>query len=865
MLFSWIFISSLLQIPILVCSYRSSSECLVRINYRLTGKGNVVIVGFFPAFNAYPINKTVERRMTVFSRDYMIELKLRNYQCILAMMFAIEEINSNPYLLPNTSLGFEIHNVPNSRRRTLAALFASLSGTDYSIPNYRCAREIMSAAVLTGPSWAISEYIATLLDLYKFPQLSFGPFDTTLSEQGQFSSLYQVAPKDTSLTLGIVSLMLHFHWNWVGLFIIDDDKGAQILSDLRSELEKYGVCIAFVEMIRVIRGSFLTTSWKNQVQILESSANVIIIYGDTDSLLSLIVNIKQKLVTWKVWVLNSQWDHSEIDDYFLLDALHGTLIFSHHNEEINNFTDFIQTANPSKYPEDVYLHVLWHSFFNCSYLRKDCKIVDNCLPNASLGFLPGNIFDMAMSEESYNVYNAVYAVAHSLHEMIFNQLQNQSLENGKEVVFFPWKIQPFLRNIRYTNPAGDHVVLGWKRKLDVDYDILNFWNFPKGLGLSVKIGTFSPNLPQSQQLSLSEHMIQWPTGFTENPQSVCSESCGSGFRKTPQEGKAACCFDCTPCPQNEISNETDMDQCMKCPESHYANTEKNHCFQKTVTFLNYDDPLGKALTSMSLGLSSLTAIVLGVFVKHRDTPIVKANNRALSYILLITLTFCFLCPLLFIGHPNTATCILQQNTFGLLFTVALSTVLAKTVTVVMAFKVTALGSMMRRLMISRTPNIIIPLCTTIQLLLSGIWLATSPPFVDTDAHSEHEHIIVMCNKGSAIAFHGILGYLGFLALGSYLMAFLSRNLPDTFNEAKFLSFSMLVFCSVWVTFLPVYHSTKGKVMVALEVSSILASSSGILGLIFAPKCYIVLLRPERNLLHHIKDKTHSRKKIPFDT
>nr|XP_042125680.1 vomeronasal type-2 receptor 116-like [Peromyscus maniculatus bairdii] len=862
MLFSWIFISCFLKIPVLVCSYRSSSECLVRINYRLTGKGNVMIVGFFPAFNAYPINKTIEWRMTEFSRDYMIELKLRNYQCVLAMMFAIEEINSNPYLLPNISLGFEVHNVPNGQRRTLAALFASLSGTDYGIPNYRCTRKSVSAAVLTGPSWAISEYMGTLLDLYKFPQLTFGPFDTTLSEQGRFSSLYQVAPKDTSLTLGIVSLMLHFHWNWVGLFIIDDHKGAQILSDLRSELEKNGVCIAFVEMILAIRGSFLTTSWKNQVQILDSSANVIIIYGDTDSLLSLIVNIKQKLVTWKVWVLNSHWDHSKFDNYFLLDALHGTLIFSHHNEEINNFTNFIQTANPSKYPEDIYLHVLWHSFFNCSFLWKNCKIIDNCLPNASLGFLPGNMFDMAMSEERYNVYNAVYAVAHSLHEMIINQVQNQSLENGKEMVFLPWKIQPFLRNIQYTNPASGYMVLGSKRKLDVDYDILNFWNFPKGLQLSVKIGTFSPNLPQSQQLSLSEHMIQWPTGFIENPHSVCSESCGSGFRKTPQEGKAVCCFDCTPCPQNEISNETDMDQCMKCPESHYANTEKNHCLQKTVTFLTYDDPLGKIFTSMSLGLSSLTAFVLGIFMKHRDTPIVKANNRALSYILLITLTFCFLCPLLFIGRPNTATCILQQNTFGLLFTVALSTVLAKTVTVVMAFKVTAQGSMMRRLMISRTPNIIIPLCTTVQLLLSGIWLATSPPFVDTDAHSEHGHITVMCNKGSAIAFHGILGYLGFLALGSYLMAFLSRNLPDTFNEAKFLAFSMLVFCSVWVTFLPVYHSTKGKVMVALEVSSILASSAGILGLIFVPKCYIVLLRPERNLLHHIRDKTHSRKKKP---
>ncbi|KAL1765246.1 vomeronasal type-2 receptor 116-like [Sigmodon hispidus] len=776
------------------------------------------------------------------------------------MMFAIEEINSNPYFLPNTSLGFQVQNVAEGQRYTLANLLGLLSGPGYAIPNYRCTRQSISAAVLTGPSWAISEYIGTLLDVYKFPQLTFGPFDTSLSEQKRFSFMYQVAPKDTSLTLAIVSLMVHFHWNWIGLFIIDDDKGVHILSDLRSEMEKNRICIAFVEMIQVIRGSFLTTAWKNQMQILESAANVIIIYGDTDSLLSLIVNIKQKLLTWKVWVLNSHWDHSQFDNFFLLDSMHGALIFSHHKKEIVNFADFIQAANPFKYPEDIYLHVLWHSFFNCSFLRKDCKVVDNCLPNASLGFLPGNMFAMAMSEESYNVYNAVYAVAHSLHEMMLKQVQFQTHRKEKEVMFFPWQLHPFLKNTQFINHAGDQVVLDWKRKSHAEYDILNFWNFPKGLGLNVKIGTFSPNAPEDQKLSLSYHMIQWVTGQTEIPQSICSESCDPGFRKTHQEGKAACCFDCAPCPENEISNETDVNQCVKCPESHYANTENSHCLQKRVTFLAYDDPLGKTLSFMSLGFSSLTAVVLGVFLKHRDTPIVKANNRVLSYILLITLALCFLCPLLYIGRPSTVTCILQQNIFGFLFTVALSTVLAKTLTVVIAFKITVPGRMGRWMLISKAPILIIPICTMLQVVLCGIWLATSPPFIDHDAHSEHGHIIIMCNKGSAVAFYCILGYLGTLALGTYLLAFLSRNLPDTFNEAKFLAFSMLVFCSVWVTFLPVYHSTKGKVMVAMEVLSILASNTSLLGIIFAPKCYIILLRPETNSLHHIREKTYARRK-----
>ncbi|XP_027289727.1 vomeronasal type-2 receptor 116-like isoform X2 [Cricetulus griseus] len=854
MLFYWIFISCFLQIPTFVCSY-TSAECLVRMNYCLNGKGNVVISGFFPAYAIYPLNRTIDWRMTKFNRDFMVEYRLRNYQCILAMMFAIEEINSNPLLLPNTTLGFVVQNVPEGKRYTLANLFGIFSGPGFALPNYRCAREGMLAAVLTGPSWALSEYIGTLLDLYKFPQLTFGPFDTILSEHRQISSLYQVAHKDTSLFLGIASLMLHFHWTWVGLFIIDDDKGAQTLSDLKGDLEKNGVCIAFVEMILVTRGSFLTTSWKNQVQILESTANVIIIYGDSDSLLSLIVNIKQKLFTWKVWVLNSHWDVAKFDNYFLLDALHGSLIFSHHKEEIINFTDFIKTANPFKYPEDIYLHVLWHSFFNCSFLRKDCKIVDNCLPNASLEFLPGNIFDMAMSEESYNVYNAVYVVAHSLHEMMLNHIQFQTGGKGKEMVFFPWQLHPFLKNKQPFNHTGDQVVVNWKRKSHEEYDILNFWNFPKGLGLNVKVGSFSPNAPEGQKLSLSDHMIQWAMGLTEIPQSVCSVSCEPGFRKTHQQGNIACCFDCTPCPENDISNETDVDRCVTCPETHYANTKKNYCLQKRVTFLAYDDPLGKTLSFISLSFTSLTIVVFWVFLKHRDTPIVKANNRALSYTLLITLTLCFLCPLLFIGHPGKVTCILQQNTFGLLFTVALSTVLAKTLTVLIAFRVTTPGRMRRWLLTSRLPNFIIPICTLLQVVLSGVWLATSPPFIDKDVHSEHGHIIIICNKGSAVAFYCMLGYLGTQALGSYLMAFLSRNLPDTFNEAKFLAFSMLVFCSVWVSFLPVYHSTKGKVMVAMEVLSILASSTSLLVIIFAPKCYIILLRPERNSLHHIRDKT----------
>ncbi|XP_028640081.1 vomeronasal type-2 receptor 116-like [Grammomys surdaster] len=299
-----------------------------------------------------------------------------------------------------------------------------------------------------------------------------------------------------------------------------------------------------------------------------------------------------------------------------------------------------------------------------------------------------------------------------------------------------------------------------------------------------------------------------------------------------------------------------MEQCVRCPDDKYANLQQTHCLQRAVSFLAYEDPLGMALGCMALSFSVLTALMLVTFMKHNDTPIVKANNRILSYILLISLFFCFLCSLLFIGHPSQATCILQQTTFGVFFTVAVSTVLAKTITVVMAFKLTTPGRRMRGMLAAVAPNLVTPICTLIQLVVCGTWLVTSPPFIDRDIQSEHGKTIIICNKGSVIGFHFVLGYLGSLALGSFALAFLARNLSDRFNEAKFLTFSMLVFCSVWITFLPVYHSTRGKVMVVVEVFSILASSAGLLGCIFVPKCYVILVRPDSKFIQKYKDKLH---------
>ncbi|ELW65774.1 Vomeronasal type-2 receptor 26, partial [Tupaia chinensis] len=773
-----------------------------------------------------------------------------NYQYLLAFLFAIEEINKSPNLLPNLSLGYDLYNAIPSYQRTLESALFLLSAGNQTLPNYNCQSQKQSLAIIAGNVPTFSAQIGTLLELYKNPQVTYGPFDPILNDKDQFPSVYQMATKDSSLAHGIIGLLLHFGWTWVALYVSSDMHGEQFLHDLNTKMTEKDICVAFAERLPPTVGSYTARDFTFLTRIRISSANVYIILGDEGSVWSLGIVKEFYLILGKVWIMRNlhpyQWDGILATMFNMPYFFHGSLLFSNQKRKISGFKQFLKTVNPSQYPEDFYLTKVWISFFNCSLAGSLCGKLRECPPNSSLELMPSYMDLMTVSDSSYFIYNAVYVVAQVLHKMLLQKIEMRSPGDADQPILLPWQLHPFLRKSQLINSAGNNMTLDEKRKYVTQYDIQNLVNFPNDSWLLVKVGDFFYKTRHDQGLVVNEEMIKWPVSFKKTPESVCSQSCVPGFQKIHQEGRPVCCFICVSCTDRDISNQTDAEQCIQCPAEEYPNTERTHCLPKPVIFLAFEDSLGMALACMALCFSVATAAVLGVFLKHQDTPIVKANNQPLSFILLISLLLCFLCSLLFIGHPNTATCILQHVTFGLVFTVAVSTILAKTITVILAFKAMKPGRIMRRLLLSGASNSVVPICSLIQVIICGIWLGTSPPFVDIDSHTEPRNLIIMCNKGSVTAFYCVLGYLGFLALGSFTVAFQARNLPDTFNETRFLTFSMLVFCSVWVTFLPVYHSTKGKLMVVVEVFSILASSAGLLGCIFAPKCFIILIRPDKN-------------------
>ncbi|XP_066486290.1 vomeronasal type-2 receptor 26-like [Tiliqua scincoides] len=628
---------------------------------------------------------------------YELLVKPKTYQHILSMSFAVKEINANPKILPNMSLGFHIYNSYINARMTQQNTLRLVSSWKRVVPNFTCDKQNKLMSVIGGLDSEISLHMATILDIYKIPQIAYCVLAPMMNVKTHLPSFYRMVPNEEHQYRGIVHLLLHFQWTWVGLITADDKNGEKFVQTLKPMFSQNGICTAFNEKTAGLS------------QAMDAITSIETLRDQAVSLMNSKV---------KVFVVNSS---------------HQT----------------------------------------------------------------------------------------TLHR--------------------------FLRDISFNNSAGDTVSFNEDGELASGFDIINWVTFPKQSFQKVKVGWMDPHTSQDRMFMMNEKAVTWHSMLNQVvPLAVCNDNCYPGYYKEKKEGEPFCCYNCVPCPDGKISDQKDMDDCFKCPANQFPSKNQEQCLPKLLNFLSFSEKLGVIVVTLTMFFSLITSLVLGLFIRDKNTPIVKANNRDLTYCLLISLLLCFLCSLLFIGRPCSVTCLLRQTAFGVIFSIAVSAILAKTTTVVLAFMATKPGNRMRKWVGKRLANSILIGCSLIQVSICAVWLFTAPPFPDVDMQSLAEEMVAECNEGSVAMFYFVLGYLGFLAFVSFAVAFLARKLPDSFNEAKFITFSMLVFCSVWLSFVPSYLSTKGKSMVAVEIFSILASSAGLLTCIFFPKCYIIILRPELN-------------------
>uniref|UniRef100_A0A1B8YAC9 G-protein coupled receptors family 3 profile domain-containing protein n=1 Tax=Xenopus tropicalis TaxID=8364 RepID=A0A1B8YAC9_XENTR len=798
--------------------------------------------------SGYRLRRNV--RMNYFSDGDLIiggivQINDLRYRYLLVFIYTIGEINKDPEILPNVTLGYRIYDSCGSGLKSIASAFAILSGTEQPIPNYSCWNNRKVVGFIGDLSLESSLSAAQLTGIYRYPQISHGSADPIFNNRLEFPSFYRMAPNELSEIDAIMSLIGHFGWKWVGLIVMDDDIGHRANKRLQEAMSKDGVCLAFLIILKYWAQFDWEYATNIRQTIYRSSAKVVILFLSSQSIYHIGVLFDPLKVSHKIWIASSS--ASRIAELKYLPALvtfNGTLVISSHQGEIPGFKQFFYSLNPYTYQRDDLFPKIWEMLFNCTFSETDISR-KKCTGNETFDDTVLESYGTFNYRIAYGVYTAVYTMAHTLHELYGTMTRSPKSAESLHMYFKQWQLNALMPQVTFRTSSGDKIYFKDNGSPQARYDIVKWYFLEIGNKKSIKVGSFDGS-ESDGKLFVNDSANLWGPYFSEFVHSRCSEPCKPGFRKAKVEGAPRCCYTCVLCADGEMSNITDAQSCMKCSKYEKSNSVRNGCIPRDIDCLSYEDHLGSTLSSISVIFSITCAVILGIFIKYRETPIVRANNRYLSCLLLISLMLCFLCTLLFIGRPTQICCLLRQVTFGIVFTISVSSVLAKTLTVIIAFNATKPGSKLKKYVGTQLATILVIVCSLGEIVISAVWLASNPPFPETDTLTDPDYIILLCNEGSVLFFFSVIGYMTALALFSFIAAFLAKDFPDRFNEAKNITFSMLGFCSVWGAFVPAYLSSKGSRMVAVEIFAILSSSAGLLGCIFIPKCYILFLRPELN-------------------
>ncbi|XP_068129500.1 extracellular calcium-sensing receptor-like [Hyperolius riggenbachi] len=795
---------------------------------------------------------------------------LESFQQIQVLIFAIEEINHSG-ILQNITLGLQIHDACN----VLQGVLQIVTGTSRAIPNYRCLSKVPLSGIIGAALSTHSLLMAHILGLYRYPQIQKGRSPVTkslyvlhrflnvshfstsplLSDRRKFLSFFRTVPSDEHQSHGLSKLLLHFGWIFVGLVAVDNDYGQQGIQLVRQDIVKAGACVAFIEYILIGQAN-RNAPHITQV-IKKSSVNAVVLFSSGVDLVPIFIEMINQNVNGKVLIASEGWSTSTLfSNERFTQLLFGTVGLTFYSGRIPGFAEFINKVHPSSLMGHEWVKVFWEQTFSCRFPNnktsgETIKISEkDCTKTENLEQVKNAYTDVSNLRTTNKVYMAVHVLARALED-----LRQYTNGNGSYMAiqdFKPWELLHFMKNVRVKLSNGRELYFDKNGNPPAVYDIINWQMDPNGTTWQVNVGSYDNTV--HQVFNINSSALVWATGNGRPPCSICSDSCPTGFWKVPIRGQPICCYDCVLCPQGEISNETDALGCFGCPWDKWPDPQKTKCLQKTTEYLSYEDLLGTTLAVTSVLSSLVPGCILRLFFLYRSSPMVKANNYSVSCLLLGSLSLCFLCSLLFIGYPQTEKCLIRQTAFGLVFSLCVSCVLAKTLMVVFVFMATRPASKLKTWARPKVSYLMIIVCFILQLIFCIAWLSIAPPFSQYKILPQPV-IIVECSEGSPFAFWTMLGYLFLLATISFMVAFLARRLPGSFNEAQYITFSMLAFLSVWTSFIPASLSAQGKYTVAMEIFAILASSWALVICMFLPKCYIILFRPDMNTRDLFKKET----------
>ncbi|XP_041130040.1 taste receptor type 1 member 1-like [Polyodon spathula] len=336
------------------------------------------------------------------------------------------------------------------------------------------------------------------------------------------------------------------------------------------------------------------------------------------------------------------------------------------------------------------------------------------------------------------------------------------------------------------------------------------------------------------------------------PVALGSQDCILGFKKT-LFGTHTCFFNCEPCAAGTFVNQSDPYNCQPCPEDEWSDDESAFCQKRTLEYLDYNDRFSIGLLVSAGLICTLSVATAVVFAVQHDTPVVKSAGGKMCFFMLGCLGISCLSIGCFIGVPTTWKCILRNPVFAVFFTACLCCLLVRTFQVICVFKIATKMPKVYEFWVKKNGQwMFVTVAVGLQIFLCGLWVGIEGPHPFNNTQAVRGQIIYDCGMGNMFAFTAVIAFVGLLSMLCFACSYFGKDLPKDYNDAKYVTYSLLVFFFTWDAYLTAYIVYSGKYIPVINAISVLASLASILVGYFIPKCYIILFKPQYNTTAHFQ-------------
>ncbi|NWW75456.1 TS1R1 protein, partial [Climacteris rufus] len=695
--------------------------------------------------------------------------------------------------------------------------------------------EPQAVAVIGPDSTQLALTTASILGLFLVPEISYEASVETLSLKRLYPSFLRTIPSDGQQVTAILQLLQYFRWTWVVLVGSDNTYGAAGLDALQKLLTESNVCVAFRGTIPA-NPNASNPDLHNLVRILtDVKVNVTIVFANRGSARPFFEVVVQKNITGMVWVASEDWSLaqtiSQVPGIQTIGPVIGIAVGKPESVMLERFEAW--KMSEESVPAEC-SSSMEEGGESTGSTQLDCT--QRCTGCHALAAVP----DMYDAQASFNVYSAVYAVAHGLHDLL--GCASGACSKG---TVYPWQLLQKIRQVNFTLYKSQ-ISFDANGDIHKGYDII-MWKWSGPTWNCDVIGTFHVN---PDRLSIDTSKVLWDTIDVQAPTSVCSEACQPGEKRL-QQSRHRCCFSCVACPSGTFLNTSDPYDCQACALGEWSPARSEVCFNRTAEFLSWSEPLSWALLALAVLLMLLMAVLAILFALNASTPVVKSAGGNMCFVMLGSLACTCSSPFCYFGEPSRAMCLLRQPLFAISFTVFLSCMATRSFQILCIFKLnTRCPALYEAWLRRRGPVLFVAASTAAQAALCLLGEAASPSMPRRDYSARAQRVVLEC--GPRAAADAATAYTMLLSVSCFALSYAGTDLPAAYNEAKSVTVSLLLHLGFSAAVLCSQGALRGRDEAAARVLSTLGTIGALLGGYFVPRAFVILLRPHRNTAEHFQ-------------